>query len=133
MKIRAWAACGTLGILCFLFAALALGGAAQLQPAVAKQARNESFLAHTYIVLDAFASRVPAIATLSRSVARQCFGATLATLDDDSPVALHQLFARSTGFMAGLAKGSYWAAPILLFLCLILHWLRPRPVHLMRR
>lgn len=133
MKVRAWAIGGVLALLCLVFSMLSVGGAAQVQPAVGAQARAESPLAQTYIVLDRHASAlVPAIGRLSRSLADACFGDTWAAIEADPEIGLHLLLTTSRGSLATLARTCYWATPVLLLLSLILYFLRPKPVHLIR-
>lgn len=133
MKIRASGVCAVAGVLCLASAMLTFGGAAQIKNAVATQARDESPLAHTYIVLDRHASKwLPAVERLSRSLASICFADAWPAIDANPEVGLHLLWTESRGVPASLAKTSYWAAPILLLLALILYFLRPKSIHLIK-
>lgn len=132
-NMRAWAVSGAVGLVCLIFAILAFGGAGQAQPAVAAQARNESPLAQTYIVLDRHASRLlPAVGSMSRGLAEVCFADTYAAIEADPDIGLHLLYTQSRGFMAAMAKMTYWGAPILLFASFVLYFLRPKTIHLVR-
>ncbi len=133
-NLRAWVICGLAGLICLIFAMLAFGGAAQEQPAVAVQARAESPLAQTYIVLDRHASQLlPSVESMSRALARTCFADTFPAIEADPDIGLYLLRTQSRGFMAVLAGMAYWGAPILLLAALILYFLRPKTIHLMRR
>ena len=133
MKIRAGIVCGIAGVVCFVFAMLAFGGAAQTQPAVAKQARDESPLAQTYIVLDRHVSAwLPAVGRLSQGLAAACFAEVYPAIEADPDIGLHLLWTDSRGILAVLARISYWGAPILLLLALVLHFMRPKTVHLIK-
>ncbi len=133
MKMRIWALCGSFGLLCLVFAVLAVGGAGQAQPGVAAQARDESPLAQTYIVLDRHLSAMlPSVAGLSLATARTCFAEAYPAIEADPDVGLHLLFSESRGFMAGLARIAYWGAPILLLASLLLYFLRPKTIHLIK-
>ncbi|MGB8636042.1 MAG: hypothetical protein WCD66_14080 [Rhodanobacteraceae bacterium] len=133
MKMHIWALCGSFGLLCLIFAMLAFGGAGQAQPGVATQAREESPLAQTYIVLDRHLSTMlPAVGKLSRGLARTCFADAYPAIKADPDVGLHLLFSESRGFMAGLARLAYWGAPILLLASLLLYFLRPKTIHLIK-
>lgn len=132
-KMRIWAVCAVVGLICLIFAVLAFGGAGQAQPAVAAQARAESPLAQTYIVLDRYASRLsPTIRSMSLGLAQSCFGEAYPAIEADPDVGLHLLHSESRGFMAAVARLAYWGAPILLLASLIFYFLRPKTIHLMR-
>ncbi len=132
MKMRAWAVTGSAGLFCLVFAMLSFGGAAQVQPPVAKQARDESPLAQTYIVLDRHASSLPTVEHMSRGLADACFSAAYAEIAANPEVGLHLLFTQSRGPLAGLAKACYWGAPILLLISLVLYFTRPRTISLIK-
>lgn len=133
MKMRAYVLAGVLGLVCLVFDVVAFGGAGSAQPAVAVQARNESPIAQTYIVLGRHLFRaLPSTRDPAEAVAAACFGDAYPAIHDDPEVALHNLFAKSHGALASLAGISYWGAPVLLLASILLYWFRPRPVHLIR-
>lgn len=130
-KPRAVTVVGVLCLVCLLFDMLALGGAAQQYPAVAQQARAESPLAQTYIVLDRYAvSWIPGFDNASRRVADATFSEAYPAVKAQPDVALTVLFSQSHGVLAPLLKLAYWAMPLLLLLFLFLVWRRPKSVHL---
>lgn len=133
MQARAWMITGMAGLVCLVFAMLAYGGAAQLQAGVAAQARAESPLVQTYVVLDRYASRLaPGVGSLSRQLADACFADAWPAIEADPSIGLSLLSGQSRGLMAGLAAFSRWGAPVLLIASLVLYLLRPRDVHLIR-
>ncbi|MDN5924785.1 MAG: hypothetical protein L0H70_07285 [Xanthomonadales bacterium] len=131
MKVQAVAVVGVLFVVCLAFDMLALGGAAQRYHAVAAQARAESPLAQTYIVLDRYAAKwIPGVEGASKALANATFSASWPAVEAQPEVALTVLFSHSHGALAPLLKLAYWSAPILLLIFLFLLWRRPRPVHL---
>lgn len=131
MKVKAVAVVGVLFLVSLVFAMLALGGAAQRYRAVAAQARAESPLAQTYIVLDRYAAKwIPGVESASRSVANATFRASWPDVEAQPALALTVLLSHSHGASASLFKAAYWSTPILLLIFLFLLWRRPRPVHL---
>lgn len=131
MKVQAVAVVGVLFFMCLVFTMLALGGAAQRYRAVAAQARAESPLAQTYIVLDRYAAKwIPGVESASKSVANGTFSASWPAVEAQPKVALTVLFSHAQGALASLFKVAYWSTPILLLIFLFMLWRRPRPVHL---
>ncbi|HET6631342.1 MAG TPA: hypothetical protein VFG73_01370 [Rhodanobacteraceae bacterium] len=131
MKARAHIICGILFFATLLFDVLALGGAAIEQPAVQAQARLESPLAETYIVLGrSLANWIPGVTSVATALASASFGDAYPAVAANPPTALDTLFADSHGALAPVAKASYWLPLPLLLLWLLLRWKRPRPVHL---
>lgn len=133
MKVRAYVLAGTLGLACLGFNVLAIGAAAERFPAVAAQARAESPLAQTYIVLGRYLTDwVPALQTPASALAEASFDNAFAAVEANPSVALDALLTNAQGFFGGLARACYWGAPILLFAFVLLFWFRPRTVHLIR-
>lgn len=131
MKLPLYAVAAGLGVVCLAFNMLALGAAARAHPAIAAQARAESPLAQTYIVLDRYLrGETPYLAGLANGLANAAFGAAWPAVEAQPELALDSLYADARGKTAAFARAAYWGAPILLLLALVLYVARDRQVRL---
>jgi hypothetical protein len=133
MKVRMYAVAGVLGIACLVFDVMALGAAGKAHPAVEAQARLESPLAQTYIVLGRYLlGGLGFLQGPADALADASFTAAYPAVAAQPELALDSLYAQARGVTAGVARAAYWGAPILLLAFIVLFTFRPRTVHLIR-
>lgn len=133
MKLRLYAIAAGFGLFALVFDVLALGAAARLHPAVAAQARAESPLAHTYIVLGRYAAGGHGrLGGIGDALAEAAFGSAWESVEARPELALDTLYTAARGKAATVARLAYWGAPILLLLFVPLFTFRERKVQLIR-
>lgn len=133
MKLRLYAVAAGFGLFALAFDLLALGAAGQSHPAVAAQARAESPLAHTYVVLGRhLVGERGGLREVGDSLAEAAFGNAWEAVEAQPDVALDTLYAAARGKAATVARLAYWGAPVLLVLFVPLFIFRERKVQLIR-
>jgi len=137
MKLRWYGWLTVLAVLALLvnfYAYAGLRRAAGAGDAVAAQARAESPLTHTYIVLGGHLLHyTPFMDGLADGLASSTWGDAYAPIRHNPGVALHLLDSEARGVVHALMGLVYWAPPILLLLALVGWLFRPRQVSLIEQ
>lgn len=131
MRFRWYVVTGVFGVFFLLFDLLALGAAAETQPAIAAQARAESPLAETYIVVGQQAMAYShTLSDVAHALSTAAFDSAMTAVEAQPSIALDTLYAAATGKAAAVARLAYWAGPLLTLLALLLFTVRERRVKL---
>jgi hypothetical protein len=134
MKLRWYGWLTVLAVLALLVNFYAFAGlrrVAGVGVAVAAQARAESPLTHTYIVLGGHILHyTPFMRGVADDLASSTWAQAYVSIRRNPGVALHLLDSASNGVVHALMGLVYWAPPILLMLALIGWLFRPRQVSL---
>ncbi|SRR5579883_419432 len=135
MRFRYYILFGVLFLFCLLLDATTFGGLAQeaqIGAAVARTARAEAPLAHTYIVLGTPMAGVPWLREAGQSIADAAFGDSYPAIQATPDAAIDLLFSASLGPLRALLMLCYWGAPLLLLLTILAWLFRTRETHLIK-
>lgn len=121
-----------------LFADLVMWGAVPALPnagvAIERSARNEAFLASTYIAIGSrLDAAVPMLGNAGVAMMTNALSPTFERMGEDPSVAM-DLILKSSGNRAHFwLKFAYWGAPILFVMTLVLWARKPKTISLIRQ
>ena len=134
MRFRFYALFGFLFLLCFVIDVLTFGGLVRepgIGTAIARSARAEAPLVHTYVVVGMpIATAIPGASTAGQSIADAAFGDAYPQILATPDAAVALLFSASIGPLRALLMLCYWGAPVLLLLTILAWVFRTRHTHL---
>lgn len=101
----------------------------EIGPSIAGSARREAPLAATYIALGApLDAAVPALQSFGRSRLTAALSESFDRIREDKTVAMDLILGTAWNNQHRWIQATYWAAPCLLLLTLVLWLRRPKPV-----
>jgi len=137
MKFRAHVVALVLFAVCFLYDLVVWGSVSALPEVgegIADSARREAPLATTYIALgDMLDSAVPALRDYGSARLTDGFSEGFERIRADPTVAMDLIFGPSWNATHSWIKTTYWAAPVLLLIALVLWVRRPKKISVLRR
>lgn len=136
MRNRLHALALGLFVLCFFYDVVVWGGLSALGEvgeAIADSARREAPLATTYIAIGSVVDSIaPALRDYGSEQLAESIGPTFERIRADPTASIDLVFGDSISPAHRWLKATYWAAPVLLLLTLILWVRRPRQVRALR-